>query len=121
MLNVKDQVYAALAPLAENVGDCYPKDWAVLPAIQYQELNNAVYEWTDEKEQKCSLLYQVDIWDNVSTSAMACQVDAALSALGLVRQVCRDVQDPSGMKHKEMQFTGIMDVKTEAMYHTNQF
>ena len=36
MKNVKDQVYAALDPLAPNVGDCYPKDWAVLPAIQYQ-------------------------------------------------------------------------------------
>ncbi len=121
MRNVKDQVYAALEPLAPNVGDCYPKDWQLLPSIQYQELNNAVYEWTDEREQSCTLLYQVDIWHNDSTSQLACDVDAVLSALGLVRTSCRDVQDPSGMKHKEMQYTGIMDVDTEQMFHNNQF
>lgn len=121
MKNVKDQVYRALSPIAENVHDTYPADWAKLPAVQYQELENSVYEWTDEKEQKCRLLYQVDIWDNQSTTQTALAVDTALAALGLIRTACRDVQDPSGMRHKEMQYSAIMDVRTEAVYHDNQY
>ena len=35
MINVKDQVYAALLEKLNNVSDSYPKDWAVLPAVQY--------------------------------------------------------------------------------------
>lgn len=43
MKNVKDQVYAALDAVFENVTDQYPKDWAALPAVQYTEEDNKVY------------------------------------------------------------------------------
>ena len=48
MVNVKDQVYKAITEqnITENVSDGYPKDWATLPAIQYMEEDNSVYEWT---------------------------------------------------------------------------
>ena len=40
MKNVKDQVYAALAEVFENVTDQYPDDWATLPAVEYIEEDN---------------------------------------------------------------------------------
>ena len=119
MINVKDEVYDAIKGIAENVSDGYPKDWATLPAIQYTEEQNAVYEWTDGAEQKASLAYRIDIWHNQSTSAAALAVDAALCPLGLIRVSCADVADPSGLKHKVMRYEGIIDVSTEMVYHHN--
>ena len=37
MINVKDQVYAAIKDISSNVSDSYPADWATFPAIQYTE------------------------------------------------------------------------------------
>ena len=48
MKNVKDQVYAALAAVFENVTDQYPADWGTLPAVQYTEEDNKIYEATSE-------------------------------------------------------------------------
>ena len=122
MINVKDEVYAALTGMTDftgNISDSYPKDWATLPAIQYIEEQNAVYEWTDGAEQKATLAYRIDIWHNRSTSETALAIDAAVSALGLVRTSCADVEDPSGLKHKVMRYEGIIDVTDEMVYHTN--
>ena len=44
MKNVKDQVYTALQKVSENASDVYPASWAVLPAIQFTEEENKVYE-----------------------------------------------------------------------------
>lgn len=117
MINVKDQVYDAIKEITENVGDGYPKDWAKLPAIQYMEEDNSVFEWVDGKESKSHLMYRVDIWNNTSTSVFAMQVDAALAALGLRRRQCNDVDDPSGLKHKVMRYEGIIDVEDETVYN----
>lgn len=117
MINVKDQIYAAIKDIAENVSDGYPKDWGKLPAIQYTEEDNAVTEWVDGKESKAHLLYRLDIWNNDSTSITALEIDKAISALGLRRSACGDVADPSGMKHKVMRYEGIIDVDTEMVYN----
>ena len=94
MKNVKDQVYAALDAVFENVTDQYPKD----------------------KEEKSYVRYRVDIWNNRSTSEAAMQVDAALSKLCLVRILCKDTPDPSGMKHKVMRYEGIIDMESEQVF-----
>lgn len=119
MVNVKDQVYTAITErnITDNVSDGYPKDWAKLPAIQYMEENNSVYEWTDDTEQKAKLLYRIDIWHNQSTSNAAVEVDAALSKLGLRRIQCNDVDDPSGLKHKVMRYEGILDLDNFRVYN----
>lgn len=116
MINVKDQVYDAIKGITENVSDGYPKDWGMLPAIQYTEEDNSVVEWVDNKESKAHLLYKVDIWNNDSTSETALAVDRAICRLGLRRVVCSDVADPSGMKHKVMRYEGIIDVDTQMVY-----
>lgn len=118
MKNVKDQVYDALLTVAENVSDLYPKDWSVLPAIQYTEEDNSVCERTDNKEQKSKLRYRIDVWHNRSTSETTVAVDEAISKLGLVRTGCADVPDPSGMKHKQMRYEGIIDMDDETVYWT---
>ena len=116
MINVKDQVYAALQSVTENVSDVYPQSWATLPAIQYTEEDNSVYTRTDADEQYANLRYRIDIWDSGSTSLTALAVDAAVSELGLVRTACQDVADPSGMRHKVMRYEGIIDVNTQIVY-----
>lgn len=122
MINVKDEVYTALTSeemqeITKNVSDGYPKEWAVLPAIEYTEEDNSVYEWTSEGEEKSHLLYRVDIWNNTSTSQAALAVDKALSALGLRRKQCNDVEDPTGLKHKVMRYEGIIDVNSRFVYN----
>ncbi|WP_434310170.1 hypothetical protein [Hominifimenecus sp. rT4P-3] len=117
MINVKDQVYAALCQVSDNVTDCYPKDWEHDLAIQYMEEENNVAEYTDMQEQKAYCRYRVDIWHRKSTSAAAVAVDAAIAALGLKRTQCMDVDDPSGRKHKTMRYEMIIDVKTQEVFH----
>lgn len=118
MKNVKDQVFAALDSVFEHVTDQYPGNWANLPALQYVEEENKVYERTN-KEEKALVRYRVDIWHNESTSETALKVDAALSVLGLVRTMCQDVPDPSGLKHKVMRYEAIIDMNSDAVYWPN--
>ena len=119
MKNVKDQVYAALAEGFENVTDSYPADWANLPAIQYVEEDNSVIEWTDEKEDKARVRYRIDIWNGTSTSEAAMKVDEAIAKLGLKRIACADVPDPSGLKHKQMRYEGIISMDSDLVYQNN--
>lgn len=44
------------------------------------------------------------------------QVYAALSKLCLVRILCKDTPDPSGMKHKVMRYEGIIDMESEQVF-----
>ena len=129
MKSVKDQVYAALCTVSENVSDAYPRSWAEGSTIQYTEEQNDVYEASSDaegmREDKALVRYRIDIWNNHSTSEAALQVDEAMKVTGLKRIACADVPDPSGMKHKQMRYEGIIDmdergyIKTDADMHTN--
>lgn len=123
MINVKAKVYSALTGVsaAGVISDGYPKDWVSFPTTCYKEEQNDVFEWTDGAEQKARLRYTIDIWNDDSTSAAALAVDSAISALGLVRTACRDLDDPAGYKHKQMTYEGIIDVNTEQIYHNNLY
>lgn len=116
MINVKDQIYNALKSICENVSDSYPSEWSKLPAIQYVEEDNRVYEFTDGQEDKSYIRYKIDIWHNRSTSEYALEVDRRISSLGLTRILCQDVADPSGLKHKVMRYEGVIDNTTEFVY-----
>lgn len=120
MKNVKDQVYAALCTVFENVSDAYPRSWAEGSTIQYTEEQNDVYEASSEaegmREDKALVRYRIDIWNNHSTSEAALQVDEAMKVTGLKRIACADVPDPSGMKHKQMRYEGIIDMDSDSVY-----
>lgn len=119
MKDVKEEVYQALRQVTENVSDVYPKEWGGGATIQLTEEDNKVMERTNNKEDKAYIRYRIDIWHNRSTSETACQVDEAVSALGLVRTLCQDVPDPSGMKHKVMRYEGIIDMSSNIVYWSN--
>lgn len=116
MRNVKDEVYAALSTVSDNVSDSYPQNWADFPAIQYAEEDNSVFERTGNAEDKASVRYRVDIWHNKSTSQAALDVDTAIAKLGLVRTACADVPDPSGLKHKQMRYEGVVCMDSDIVY-----
>lgn len=118
MINVKDEVYEALRAVTENVTDHYPSSWEQDLAVQYMEEENKVVEYTGLKEQKAYCRYRIDIWSRKSTSVTAVAVDAAISALGLLRTQCMDVEDPNGWKHKQMRYEMVIDVKTKQVYHS---
>lgn len=116
MINVKDQVYRALLAVTENVSDFYPRDWSKELNIQYMEEDNKIAEKTSRGETKSYVRYRIDIWHPTSTSQAAVAVDAALTPLGLERAMCADVEDPSGLKHKQMRYEGVVDVKNQLVY-----
>ncbi|MDR7812075.1 hypothetical protein [Lacrimispora sp.] len=118
MINVKDEVYAALCTVTDNVTDYYPRDWEQDLSIQYMEEDNKVMEYTDMEEQKAYCRYRIDIWARKSTSVAAVAVDQAIAALGLKRIQCMDVEEPTGLKHKQMRYEMIIDVKTKQVYHS---
>ena len=78
----KDQVYAALCTVSENVSDAYPRSWAEGSTLQYTEEQNDVYEASSDaegmREDKALVRYRIDIWNNHSTSEAALQVDEAM-------------------------------------------
>ena len=50
MKNVTDIVYGAISGVVENTTDSYPSNFENLPAVQYIEDENSVYERTGNKE-----------------------------------------------------------------------
>lgn len=116
MKNIKDDIFNALSRVFDNMSDQYPKVWADFPTLQYTEEENKVFEHTDEGETKSYVRYRIDIWHNRSTSDAALQVDEILSAFGLVRTLCQDAPDPSGMKHKVMRYEAIIDMENDYIY-----
>lgn len=119
MKNVKDQVYAKLLLVDQNVSDIYPLSFEKMPAIMYTEESNTVYTKTDNTEQLSYLRYRVDIWNDGSTSQLALSVDEKMSSLGLTRIECTDVAEPTRLRHKQLRYEGIMDVVTEQVYWNN--
>lgn len=118
MLNKKAEIYGAIKDITENVGDTYPNEWENLPAIQYVEEENRVHQWADNREQSSYVRYKIDIWDKVSTSGLAVEVDKRIAALGFKRTQCTDVDDPNGYKHKVIRYEGIINIQNERVIHT---
>ena len=120
MKNIKDQVYKALCSVTDNVSDAYPRSWAEDITIQYTEEQNNVWEASSDenglREDKSLVRYRIDIWNNKSTSEDALKVDTAVKKLGLKRIECADIPDPSGRKHKQMRYEGIIDMDSEEVY-----
>lgn len=119
MINIKDEIYKSIKDVCDNVGDAHPKTIGDLPAVQYTEEDNKVYEWADGKELSSYVRYRIDIWAVISTSELALEVDRRITKLGLKRIQCMDAEDPNGSKHKIMRYEGIIDNDTEFVNHLN--
>ena len=120
MKNIKEEVYKVLCTVSDHVSDSYPSTWAEDSTIQYTEEQNNVWEASSEgdkvREDKSLVRYRVDIWNRNSTSLTALAVDEAMKETGLKRIECQDVPDPSGMKHKQMRYEGIIDMDSDEVY-----
>lgn len=118
MINVKDQISAALLEVSSNVTDAYPTSWEEDVTIQLTEEENNVFEYVDGRESKSYLRYRIDIWSRKSTSNTTLEVDKKVSALGLKRTSCQDMNEEN-IKHKQMRYEGIIDNDTEMVYHVS--
>ena len=116
MINIKPIIYKELSKIAENVTDTYPDDWEHFPVVIFLEEQNKPYERYGDKEQKTSVRYKVDIFNNDSTSNLAVEINKTFESLGLVRTDCQDIPDPSHLRHKLMRFEGIVDLSSELVY-----
>lgn len=85
-----------------------------LPAILYAEVVNT--KVNKGKEKRTLLAYSIDIYSEKSTTSIASQVDDVISALGFKRGTCLDLDDPSGIRHKNMKYTGVYDENTNLYY-----
>lgn len=117
MLNKKAEVFDSIKGLAENVGDTYPESFEELPAIQYTEEENKVHSWVNNAEYESYVRYRIDIWDDTTTSDIACEVDKQMAKLGLKRIQCTDVEDKSPEKHKMMRYEGIINPRNDRVTH----
>ena len=105
MINIKPVIYKELQKVADNVTDTYPS-----------EEQNKPGEWFDDQEQKSSIRYKVDIFDDTSTSELAVKINQIFESLGLRRTDCQDVPDPSHLRHKVMRFEGVVDLHSELVF-----
>lgn len=119
MIIIKPQVYTSLAngcPTAD-VSDELPKAWKTFPKITYTEEQNEVVTWTDDEEKEARIVYRIDVWDKVSTTAVVQQVDNVMSGLGFLRTMCMDSPVPELYKHKIMRYEALFCVDDEHVYH----
>lgn len=85
-----------------------------LPSVLYAELINTNANKGDEV--RTDLAYSVDIYSNVSTTELAAQIDDVMTMLGFKRGACVDLDDPNGIRHKNMKYTGVYDALTNMYY-----
>lgn len=119
MINIKDRIAEKLETVVDNLSDTFPQNFNNFPAVSYCEEENCVYETTDEGEASSLIRFRIDIWDNVSTSGIAVEIDEVMAKFGFKRTSCSDIGEPSGMKHKLMRYEAIVDNNLSAIYHKN--
>jgi hypothetical protein len=69
------------------------------------ESNNRMTDWYDDMPAAEESTITIDVWANVSTSALAKLVDAALAAVFYTRDFAADVPDPdTKIFHKALRY-----------------
>ncbi len=109
MINLKSRILDRLEEMESgaDISDSFPDDFSKQRQIQYTEEENKVNSQSGRGAIDSYVRYRIDIWDTVSTSELACQTDAALSGIGLVRTGCMDSNE-AVRKHKIMRYEGIV-------------
>jgi hypothetical protein len=114
MLDTKAYVYGILkndAAIVAALGSsskiqyAYPNSFNALPIITYLESNNRTTDWYDDTPSAEESIITVDIWANVSTSALAKLVDAAMATALYTRDFAADIPDPdTKIFHKSLRY-----------------
>lgn len=112
----KEKVAQALSTIdGVHVAASYSVAMKQFPSILYAEVVNVPL--SKGAEARTQLAYSIDIYSEKSTTELACAVDDALTRIGLKRGQCMDLDDPSGLRHKNMKYTGVYDTNTQLIYH----
>lgn len=119
MINVKQDIYAALCAhcTGADVSDEYPKSWKSFPKVTFTEEQNGTAEFTDNEEKSARITVRIDCWDNISTSTVAAQIDAAMTVLGFLRTQSGDVPIKEDFKHKQMRYEALVSADSEYVFH----
>lgn len=114
MLDTKAYVYnllkndsALVAALGSNtkIQYFYPNSFNALPVVCYQETNNQNMEFYDNAPFADESTIQIDVWANVSTTAICKLVDTVMTANLYTRDFASDVADPDAkIFHRVMRY-----------------
>lgn len=94
MINIKPVIYKELQKVADNVTDTYQAIGKTSQSLFFWKNRTNTGDWFDDKEQKTSIRYKVDIFDNDSTSDLAIKINEIFASLGLRRIESQDIPDP---------------------------
>lgn len=112
MYDIKPDVMKQLEQIAGvTVSDAYPKDFSKLPHISFYEASSRD-PLGIKNGPLTAVAIQIDVWHNRSTGSLAAEVDNRMNSLGLRREFAADVPDPSGIKHKTMRYSGVVDTRS---------
>lgn len=115
MYDAKSQVAKKLAEISGvNVAASHEMGMKSIPCIIYSEADNRPVSRASER--LVDAVYKIDVYSNTSTTSIVNSVITKMDSLGLIRDFCQDLDDPSGLRHKTMRFKGIIDTQTEIVY-----
>ena len=96
---------AALGGDATKIQYAYPNTFNALPVVTYRESNNTPTDYWDDTPVAEDSVVAIDVWANVSTTALSRLVDAALVAAYYTREYGEDVPDPDAkIFHKALRY-----------------
>ena len=112
MQNIKANVVSALQTstalhtlISDRIYFHYPNSFNNLPALSYFEYNNAGDLFADNVEIGSEIIFQLDVWANNSTSAIALVVDTIMTGLDFVRIGAVDLYEKeTSTHHKSMKY-----------------
>ena len=89
MINIKRLVMEELEKICPDATDSFPDDFTSETQIQYTEEENKAQDVSGNKVITSYVRYRIDIWNQKSTSDLACAVDEKMNGvLGLMRIGC---------------------------------
>ena len=95
MINIKRLVMEELEKICPDATDSFPDDFTSETQIQYTEEENKAQDVSGNKVITSYVRYRIDIWNQKSTSDLACAVDEKMNGvLGLMRIGCSDNNEP---------------------------
>lgn len=120
--DIKD-LLSDIAPLQLQ----FPNSKSTFPMISLSGINNQSNLILDSVERLSRVVLQLDIWDTAEANTIqrckqkAADVNARMLSRGWKRDDGKAMEDPSGLHRYLMQFSGVIDNVTGAVYRNSKF
>lgn len=125
MVNLKDDVIAALDTITDKASDSWPQSEEEMEGVVYTEEENKSYERSGKKTTKSYCRFRIDIFSQGTTTPMAQAVDRVLgydpeteSGMGMTRTMCTD-DNNGNLRHKIMRYECIVGESDRRIYGIN--